>query len=129
MKMKRYLALASAAFVTCGYAQNYLSIQDIVTSAPIESGYQVSAIGYLCVDFATAYLSNVNNCSFDKGFKVPLILDRQEMDLARNISNGTQVLVKGKLRTPPRGAIKMTHGILLGYSIKVISLKSGPPAA
>lgn len=122
MKKKCYsiIVLILVAVGACAHVPS--SIQNIVSSAAMGSKQQVSAIGYLCVDFASAFLSDVDNCNFDNGFKVPLVLDRKEMNRARNLRNGAQVLVKGELHTPPIGAVKMTHGILLGYSIKVVSM-------
>jgi hypothetical protein len=129
--MKNYLrcCVICAAVLLGGCVSSVHPIQELVRSPDKWDKQVVSMQGYLCVDLFVAYLASSTECDEiaqeKKGeFNIELVLDKQQMQLARKLKSGTRVIIKGRFRAPPPGAIRMTSGALLGYSIVVLSIKT-----
>lgn len=125
---KHLLVLLATIVVSTGCRASSLPIADVVAASDKWNQQSVSMEGRLCVDLFTIYLASTDECDEIKeeqngGFRIPLELTKKQFDHIRTIKSGTPVVVIGVFRIPPPDAIRMTRGILHGYSIVVSSVE------
>ena len=99
------------------------SVKELVAVQDAWDKKSVLATGYLCLDFATAYLSSSDNCDdLENGIKMPLVLSAELWKQARSLGSGNRVTVDGIFHAPPKGAVRMIEGNLQGTYMEVSSM-------
>ena len=124
-QLLRTFVFVSLLTTMCAVAA--LPITDVVAASDKWNQQSISMEGRLCLDGSEVYLASTSECDEIKeekegGFRVTLVMTKGQYAQARAIKNGANVVVTGVFRIPPSGAIRMTRGILLGYSIEVSSI-------